>query len=231
MLTDSEARVDVVAAVAENPDQTTLRSKGGDAVDRAIDTIRYRIVCGDLAAGEQIRQEEMAEDLHLSRAPVREALRALAGQGLLQRRAHSGYFVMKRNTHELAQIYMMLEMLETWVMDTVQPGDADTITALKQLNDEMREYVPEFDWSPMVDLNRRFHFVIFRLSPLSVVVAELERLWTIAAPYIALKYATQAMRQKTVDQHEQLVSALDRGDLTLLSRRLAQHRSQRSTTN
>lgn len=192
-----------------------------------MDEIRYRIVSGTLSAGEQVRQEEMARELEISRAPIREALRALADQGLLEHRVHSGYFVKKRPAGELRQIYRMLAFLEGLVMEELRPASAAVLVRLRDLNDEMRTYVPSDDWSPMVDLNRRFHFQIFRLSPLNVVLEELERLWTIAAPYIAQKYVTELMRARAVREHDGLVEALEAGDLVLLNDRLVEHRAQR----
>lgn len=206
---------------------TERRTKDGDSVVRAMDEIRYRIVSGSLAAGEQLRQEEMARELEISRAPIREALRALADQGLLEHRVHSGYFVKKRPAAELRQIYRMLAFLEGLVMEELRPASADVLTRMHELNQEMGMYVRADDWSPMVDLNRRFHFEIFRLSPLNVVLEELERLWTIAAPYIAQKYSTEMMRERTVAEHEGLIEALELADLSLVNDRLAEHRSQR----
>lgn len=206
-----------------------MGTKDGVAVTSAIEDLRHRIVSGELLAGEQVRQEETANRLNLSRAPIREALRVLADQGLLEHRVHVGYFVKKRSASELQQIYLMLEFLETKVMETLTEPSNETIGRLQSLNDDMATYVAAADWSPMVDLNRRFHFEVFRLSPLDVVIGELERLWTIAAPYISQKYATQEMRQRTVDEHRALIGALSPLDLDRAITVLAEHRSQRAS--
>jgi DNA-binding GntR family transcriptional regulator len=213
--------------VAVNEHEGVQRLKIGDAVVRAMVEIRYRIVSGVLAAGEQLRQEEMARELEISRAPIREALRALADQGLLEHRVHSGYFVKKRAAGELRQIYQILEFLEGLVMADLPPATPQVLERLRSVNDEMRRYVRADDWAPMVDLNRRFHFEIFRLSPHTVVLEELERLWTIAAPYIAQKYTTEMMREQTVEEHDGLIEALESGDGALVNELLAEHRSQR----
>lgn len=202
--------------------------RDGAAVSSAVEDIRYRILSGELSAGEQVRQEETAQLLDLSRAPIREALRVLADQGLLEHRVHVGYFVKKRTASELRQIYLMLDFLETKVMETIEEPTPAALDRMVEINDEMATYVVQDDWSAMVDLNRRFHFEIFRLSPLQVVIEELERLWTIAAPYISQKYATQEMRQRTIDEHVALIKALRPLDLDLAIETLADHRSQRA---
>jgi DNA-binding GntR family transcriptional regulator len=79
----------------------------------------------------------------------------------------------------------------------------------------------------MVDLNRRFHFEIFRLTPHKVMLQELERLWTIAAPYIAQKYAITEMRAQAIADHQRMIEALAAGDLVELDHQLDEHRAQR----
>lgn len=205
-----------------------MSTKDGVAVTTAVEDLRYRIVSGQLSAGEQVRQEETAQRLSLSRAPIREALRVLADQGLLEHRVHVGYFVKKRSASELQQIYLMLEFLETRVMETLAEPSVEVVERLESLNDDMALYVSAEDWSPMIDLNRRFHFEVFRLSHLDVVIEELERLWTIAAPYISQKYSTRKTRQQTVEEHTTLIRALSPLDLDLAISVLAEHRSQRA---
>jgi DNA-binding GntR family transcriptional regulator len=205
-----------------------MPTRDGVAVSKTVEEIRYRIVSGLLNPGEAVRQEDMAQELHLSRAPIREALRVLTDQGLLEHRVHTGYFVKKRSTSELRQIYLMLEFLESHVMATIEAPDAAALDRMRSINDQMRELVESDDWSPMIDLNRRFHFEIFRLSPLLVVLEELERLWTIAAPYIAQKYVTVEMRRRTVKEHDGLVASLQPLDRERTGALLAGHRMQRS---
>lgn len=205
----------------------TATVRDGVAVSRAVEEIRYRIVSGVLNPGEAVRQEEMAQELRLSRAPIREALRVLADQGLLEHRVHSGYFVRKRTVSELRQIYLMLEFMETQVMTTIEEPSEAALVALTALNDELARYVERDEWSPMVELNRQFHFGIFRLSPMTVVIEELERLWTIAVPYISQKYVTREMRLRTVVEHRRLLGCLRPLDRDAATSELAQHRSQR----
>src|SRR5579872_25591 len=66
-------------------------TRDGASVDRAVADLRGRILRGELTPGEQLRQEQLADAVGVSRIPLREALRALAVQGLLEHRPHQGY--------------------------------------------------------------------------------------------------------------------------------------------
>ena len=202
--------------------------KDGGTVERAVTTIRFQIVTGNLSPGEPIRQEDMASELGMSRAPIREALQVLTDQGLVQHRTHSGYFVSKRQPHELAQIFLMLELLETEVMKSIFWPPPEVLKELASINDSMLQLADSFEMSAVIELNFMFHFMIFRLSPLELVLRELERLWDMAAPYIAAKLSTPDARRRTVTEHDRIIKTLkSRRRNTLLDDHAA-HRSQRS---
>src|SRR5258708_4153751 len=148
-------------------------------MEQALDRLRALIVTGELSPGEQIRQQEMADQLGFSRVPLREALNVLADQGLLLHRPHQGYFVAKRAPSELAQIRRMLQLLEDELLDSMEwPSPAD-LKELKKLNQEMRKHAAAAEWTPLMRKNRDFHFKIFSLSPHRVMLDEVHRLWVL----------------------------------------------------
>ena len=129
-------------------------------MERALQQLRAKVVSGELMPGEQIRQQEMAEELGVSRVPLREALNLLADQGLLIHRPNSGYFVAKRAPNELAQISRILQLLENELLGSIAWPDDACIATLKELNEQMRTVATATDWTPLVRLNREFHLQI-----------------------------------------------------------------------
>src|SRR5882672_11484399 len=204
---------------------TVLEPSRAKVMEQALERLRALIVTGELSPGEQIRQQEMADQLGFSRVPLREALNVLADQGLLLHRPHQGYFVAKRAPSELAQIRRMLQLLEDELMQSIEwPSDA-VLKSLKKLNQEMRKYVNAPDWTPLVRKNREFHFQIFELSPHRIILDELERLWGLADPFIALRMAAPDARAKTVEEHDQIIRALERRERKLCMTAMEQHRA------
>ncbi len=204
------------------PAQALKRSPG--AMEEALSRLRAQIVEGDLLPGEQIRQQQMAEQFGVSRVPLREALNVLADQGLLLHRPNQGYFVTKRAPSELLQIRRMLELLETELMDTIEWPDAALMATLKDLNAQMRRHVHDDDWSAVIHKNREFHFRIFALSPDKLILDEVQRLWALAHPFIAAKLSSPELRSRTVDEHDAILAALAQRDRAKCQRALHLHR-------
>ena len=170
--------------------------------------LRDLVLLGELAPGEQVRQEQIAEQLGVGRAPLREALNVLAKHGPLVHKPNQGYFVAKRLPIEHAQIRRMLELLENELMASLEWPDEKTLARLEELHIAMSGYVEAEPWAPMLKLNRQFHFEIFGLSPFKLVLQQVDQLWAVAEPYQAAKLSSVEARRRTVDEHKRLIEAL-----------------------
>jgi DNA-binding GntR family transcriptional regulator len=195
------------------------------SMDRALQQLRGKVISGALMPGEQIRQQEMAQELGVSRVPLREALNLLADQGLLLHRPNSGYFVAKRAPNELAQILRILQLLENELLSSMQWPDQACIDRLKELNEQMRAVAGTEDWTPLVSLNREFHLLMYALSPFKLILEEVKRLWTLADTFIATKMSDTGARLRTVEEHDAVIASLVKRDRVLLLATLETHRA------
>lgn len=198
--------------------------KANGAMTRALHGLKQLIINGDLMPGEQVRQEEMAEQLRVSRVPLREAMNVLADQGLLFHRPHQGYFVTKRAPNEHAQIRRMLHLLENELMMTVRWPDAERLRELRELNEQMRQAVRQVDILTLIDLNRRFHFGIFSLSPNGLILEEVRRLWSMIEPSMWTKFERADDREKTLQEHDRLIAAMEARDRSRCVTEMERHR-------
>lgn len=205
---------------------TSSTASAGSSVDNVAAKLVGLITVGEISPGEQLRQEDLAERLNVSRVPVREALHALSELGLLSHERHRGFFVTKRSRAELLQIARLLELLETELIVSIEWPSKATLAALKKLNTRMAKLAAEPEWVELIDLNREFHFMIFELSPLGLIRKEVERLWRLAAPYIIFDLSRESERAQTVAEHAALIDALASQDPDRLLEVLNHHRSK-----
>ncbi|HTF48422.1 MAG TPA: GntR family transcriptional regulator [Pseudonocardia sp.] len=199
-------------------------AKPGVSVDRVVAAVLARIASGELNPGEQLRQEDLAEELGFSRVPVREALHALAEQRVLVHQKHRGFFVAKRNAHEVAQFARMLELIEDDLLASIRWPTAAELTRLHALNERLLEVAEDYEVAETAALNREFHFAIFGLSPHSIMVEELERLWRLAHPYILADMITPDSRRARVAEHRAVIERLAREDRSGVVEAMARHR-------
>jgi DNA-binding GntR family transcriptional regulator len=196
----------------------------GGAVELAADGIRELIFRRRLSPGQQIRQEELATLFGISRSPVREALQSLESEGLVLHEPNRGYFVNGLSADELRQTYLMRRLLETEVLRSIAwPRPAKTVE-LRKLNARIEHAGKRETLDELVRLNRTFHFDIFSLAPLDVVVAEINRLWLMSEQYRAVYLWDERARERIVQEHEEMIAAIEVQDAAQLVATADKHR-------
>jgi DNA-binding GntR family transcriptional regulator len=199
--------------------------EGGNAVERSVEALRSMIRERRLLPGEQIRQVEMAEQLQLSRVPLREALKVLETEGVVSHTQNRGYFVTRLSADDLAQIYLMRELLESAILRSIVWPDTDQLRRIADTNDQLQVAIDAADLQAIVARNRDFHYLIYELSPLGLIGKEVRRLWSLSEPYRAVYLYDVPARDRILSEHRMMIDALEQHDRERLVHVSDQHRS------
>lgn len=178
------------------------------------DVLRAAVVQGDLSPGEQLRQAEWAERLGTSRIPVREALKSLAAEGLLNHDHNRGYFVTRFGPHEMAQIYLMRRLIEAELLRSLPPPGELELRSLRLLAESAAQAKMGDDFDEWNELEHRFHSVLYGLSPLNLVRDEFQRLWLLSNIYRRLNMRSIGLPADatSVTYYGDMVEALAAGE-------------------
>jgi DNA-binding GntR family transcriptional regulator len=196
-----------------------------DATAQAVRILRDMIMSRRLGPGYQLRQDDLAEEMGLSRSPLREAFRTLEADGLLTHVPNHGYFVVRLRSAELQQIYLMRRLLEKQLLKSLRSPSGAELASLRRENDRMGKFVQDGNVTGLLQANRQFHFGIFALSSLDLVIRQVERLWHMSESYRAAYLWLPAAQQRIIVEHKALVDALEAGDVEGLIRVADGHRS------
>lgn len=124
----------------------------------AYNALRADIQARRLVPGDRVRETDVAERLGISRTPVRDAIKKLAGEGLLERNSARGFFVTQLSRDRVLQIYAMREMLEgAAARFAAEQASGLEVQALRQLLAQLAEATTPED---AAQGNRRLHDAI-----------------------------------------------------------------------
>lgn len=187
--------------------------------------LRRAIVTGELAPGDQVRQDALAERYGVSRVPVREALKMLEGEGQVVYHPHRGYFVSSLDLADLREVYRIRELLETEAVRVAVPGlsDAD-VQRLADAADEVDRADAQGELSAMAAANRRFHFVLLEAADMPRLVRLVRILWDATDSYRSLYYTDEGHRAVVREQHQAVVDAVRGRDADRVVELLRTHR-------
>jgi len=196
-----------------------------DATGRAVRTLRDMVMSRRIGPGQQLRQDGLADQMGLSRSPLREALRTLETEGLLVHVPNQGYFVARLRSADLRQIYLMRRLLETELFRTLRPPSAPELSNVRAENKRIRQSAKDGNLAQVLGGNRKFHFGIFALSPLDLVMRQVERLWHQSESYRAAYLWLPAAQEQIVAEHDAMIAALESHDIKRLIAVADRHRS------
>ncbi len=199
----------------------------GTAQEHALACLRASIGGAELRPGQRVNQEDLAERIGLSVAPVREALRVLESEGQLTYRPRRGYSVTELRIADLREIYSLRQLLEGRAAREALPGlDADTLSRVRAAADDCAAAAQAGEVAAELAANRRFHLAILDHPEQPHTMRLIRLLWDSTEAYRALYYNSPAERQRSLDAHERIIAAVELGDAELLVAELDAHRDR-----
>ena len=174
--------------------------------------LRELITRGALPPGLQLRQMELAERFNSSRVPLREALKLLTAEGIVDHDPNRGFFVASLSLDEARQLYRMRHLLEAELLRTVAWPSADQIKALRGQLGHLEDALRERDAAGWLARHREFYLAVFDLSPDKVLVDEVLRLMRLTDRYRALAAHVLPSKQRKATQERHLLTALSKRD-------------------
>jgi DNA-binding GntR family transcriptional regulator len=198
----------------EQPRQTAYQS--------VLTALREAILTGALPGGTRLVQAELAGHFGVSNTPVREALRQLASEGLVQFDSYRGAVVLAPTVEEVIEVYELLLLLEPEIArKAAERITPEELAELERLNEQMHKTEEVSAWVP---LNRSFHGVIHdaaRSARLAGIIGGLMDSSTVQVASLLTAGVADVNRSNM--EHTRLVKALARHDSDRAAAAMTKH--------
>lgn len=198
------------------------RSLAEDAADR----IREQVLSGGFAQGEHLVEAKIADQLNISRGPVREAFKLLRAEGLLNEEPRRGTFVVSLTAHDVLEIYGLRAALEGRAGRMIaRAEDPAALASLRRLAEEIDRAVAAGDAVAASRADLAFHEGLCELCGNS-------RIHEVFMRYVPTLRGLLRLDERVVSldeissQHRPLVDAIEAGDEELVAKLLNEHAEQ-----
>lgn len=181
--------------------------------------LRAAVLNGELKAGEWLRQERLAQEYGVSQMPVREALKELAADGLVEHVPYRGVRVVAFTPHDVEDLYAHRAFLEGRAANAAAANiSANEIAELKRLHTAMLERMAPSQITEYRALNREFHQLIVAASRRSYLIRSLAQIWASFPSMLWSNFSSTAHQPlperdiRDPQEHAALIAALEQHD-------------------
>jgi len=175
--------------------------------------LRQLIVDGTLPPGQRIFENELADQLGISRTPLREALRQLETEGLVQMNARRGAVVAGLSAADMHEEFVIRATLEGLAIRLAAPRlSADDFRQLERQLARMQDALTRGQRAVFLEHHRLFHLAIFDASGSPRLARMLANLLEAGERYEQLELAEDVLHADEIAHHRELLNLLSAGD-------------------
>ena len=199
-------------------------------VDQVIEQIRQSIFNFEYKPGDKIDLKELSEKWGVSRTPLREAIRKLEAEGLITYKAQKGFMIRSIQPEEVKKLFVVRKNLESLAgslaCDYVTDGE---IKEIEKIHNKIITLPDKSDFSKIEDLrvlhqlNKDFHFKIYKASKNKFLIQVISYMWNISAIYIASTLSTPGRINKIIKEHEKILLSLKKKDKVGIQKAIKKH--------
>lgn len=181
-----QRRIPLPAGQADKKIMKMTRKTSTGVPFKIADELRSMIARGTLSPGMRLGQTELATQFNASRVPVREALKLLTSEGIVEHDPNRGFFVTRLSRSEAQQLFLLRHLVEDELMKSIEWPDEKTIQDLIASAERLEDLLDKGNRQAWWIEHRAFHARIFGLSAQKIIMREAMRLWALTDRYRAL---------------------------------------------
>lgn len=180
----------------------------------AYEVLKHAIITGEIPAGERIVETDYAERLHISRTPLREALRKLERDGLVEYVLRRGVVVRAFTIADVEEIYTIRNSLELLTLPAIiQKATAEDIADLRARLNQMDQLMKDRNYDELSPITRAFHRQLTSLCGQNRILRVIESQDEFITRFSAMAIREEDRLQAAHEEHYQLVDYIEQRDL------------------
>lgn len=186
--------------------------------------LRQRIFAHELTPGDWIDEQKMAEEYGISRTPLREALKVLAAEGLVDLKPRRGCYVTEISRQDIDDIFPLMAMLEgRCAFIAVQLAKPADIRGLKTIHEKLELAAKESRIDAFFEANQEFHRRIQELTNnrwLLSVIQDLRKVLKLSRLH---SLSLEGRLQQSLEEHRVIMAAFEAGDAEKAEKSMHDH--------
>lgn len=199
--------------------------------EMVFDVLMDAIISGQLPPGERLMEVQLAEEMGVSRTPVREAIRRLELEGFVVMIPRKGAYVAGLSIKDIVNIFEIRTALEQLAVSLAAERMTDNdLETLERLLVELAESVEDADVEAWTELDKKFHYLIYEYSRNDRLIQMMNNIIEQINRYRIISLSNLEVRQHSVEEHKKIVEAMAERDIPAAQKAASEHISNTQTS-
>lgn len=192
--------------------------------DQIADTLAERVFAGEFQDGDRLDELKLAEQFHVSRTPIREALQVLVNSGMAEQIPRRGVFIRQPGPVELMEMFETMAEIEAVCgrLAATRMSD-DNLDALTAANERCQRAIDASDHDLYYSENETFHQIIYNSSANSYLEKQALQLQYRLRAYRRIQLRFRGRLKQSMDEHSAILRFLRDGDGENTAKVLREH--------
>lgn len=192
--------------------------------DQIADTLEQLVFAGKFQDGERLDELKLAEQFHVSRTPIREALQVLVTSGMAEQIPRRGVFIRQPGPVELMEMFETMAEIEAVCarLSATRMTDQD-LASLGEANERCQQAIEDKDYDLYYSENETFHQIIYRGATNAYLEKQALKLQNRLKAYRKIQLRFRGRLTQSMNEHSQILKFLKEGDAEKAAEALRNH--------
>ena len=192
--------------------------------EQVAERLRTRIYAHELVPGTWVDEQKLAEEYGISRTPMREALKVLASEGLVQLKPRRGCYVTELSEEDLDEIFPVMALLEGRVAyEATSKATAKDITSLEAIHNQLEKSAKQSNIDGFFEANQDFHKALQELAGNRWLQKAIDDLRIVVRLTRRDSLRLDGRVAQSLEEHRAILAAIQKRDAAEASRLMHDH--------
>lgn len=198
--------------------------------DQVVEYLYHLILDGTLTPGDQVKESSLSKEMGISRAPIREGLKELISNGIIEYRPQVGNFINQLSPKEIVDAYITRGVLEGYAIGTTYDQfSEEELEELSGMAKMMEKYARKDNRKMVVKVGDDFHSLLISKNNNIQLIEYTQRL-SLKMHILFFKHWSNLYSQEEIgNRHQRIVEALKSSDTLLIEQVVRDHYTETGT--
>lgn len=186
--------------------------------------LKRKVLREEIKRDERLQEDKLAKEYEISRTPIRDALRRLEQENLIEKLSYGGYRIKELTMKDIEEIFGIRTVLESYAaMLATSRINEPEIKEMEAILASSREAIKKSDYDQFIELNTEFHSRLYHASKSEHLLRILGQLWDYFYKYRKVIFRTKTNLEDSYRGHRNMIRKMKAGDQRAVERLVREH--------